>query len=75
MPLPRMITGNKRLQVAYTHAHAYMSALVPQGSQWYFGVLYIPDVTIGYVTRVVAECAVMNQSRCLQPGPGCSKAG
>ena len=58
---------NKRLQVAYTHAHAYMSALVPQGSQRYFGVLYIPDVTIGYVTRVVAACAVMNQSRCLQP--------
>ena len=58
---------NKRLQVAYTHAHAYMSAPVPQGSQWYFGVLYIPDVTIGYVTRVVAACAVMNQSRCLQP--------
>ena len=24
---------NKRLQVAHTHAHAYMSALVPQGSQ------------------------------------------
>ena len=24
---------NKRLQVAYTHAHAYMWAPVPQGSQ------------------------------------------
>ena len=59
--------NNKRLQVAYTHAHAYMSALVPQGSQWYFGVIYIPDVTIGYVTLVVAAYAVMNQSRCLQP--------
>ena len=58
---------NKRLQVAYTHAHAYMWAPVPQGSRWYFGVLYILDMTIGYVTRVVAACAVMNQSRCLQP--------
>ena len=58
--------NNKRLQVAYTHAHAYMWALIPQGSQWYFGVLYITDVTIGYVTPVVAACAVMNQSRCLQ---------
>ena len=58
---------NKRLQVAYTHAHAYMSALVPQGSQYYFSVLYIPDVTIAYVTLVVAACAVMNQSRYLQP--------
>ena len=59
--------NNKRLQVAFTHAHAYMWALVPQGSQWYFCVLYIPDVTIGYVTRAVAACVVMNQSRSLQP--------
>ena len=58
---------NKRLQVAYTHAHAYMWAPVPQGSKWFFCVLYIPDVTISYVTRVVAECAVTNQSRCLEP--------
>ena len=28
-----VIKVNKRLQVAYTHAHAYVSALVPQGSQ------------------------------------------
>ena len=33
MPLLRMSNKNKRLQVAYTHAHAYMWALVPQGSQ------------------------------------------
>ena len=58
--------NNKRLQVAYTHAHAYMWALVPQGNQWYFAVLYIPDVTIGYVTRAVAACVVTNQSRSLQ---------
>ena len=57
----------KKNGVAYTHAHAYMSALVPQGSQCYFGLLYIPDVTIGYVTLVVTACAVMNQSHCLQP--------
>ena len=50
-----------------THAHAYMWAPVPSGSQLYIGVLYIPDVTIGYVTLVVAECAVTNQSRCLKP--------
>ena len=42
--------GNKRLQVAYTHAHVNMWAPVPQGSQWYIGVLYIPDVTTGYIT-------------------------
>ena len=40
---------------------------VSQGSQCYFGVLYIPDVTIGYVTLVVATCVVTNQSRCLEP--------
>ena len=57
------INYNKRLQVAYTHAHAYVWAPVPQGSQWYFGALYIPDVTIGYVTLVVAACVVTNQSR------------
>ena len=38
--------NNKRLQVAYTHAQAYMWAPVPQGSQWYFCVLYIPDVNM-----------------------------
>ena len=65
MPLPRM--SNKRLQVAYTHAHAFMCAPVPQRSQLYIGVLYIPDVTIGYVTLVVAACAVTNQSRSLEP--------
>ena len=59
--------SNKRLQVAYTHAHAYTWAPVPQGSQWYIVVLYIPDVTIGYVTLVVAVCVVTNQSRCLEP--------
>ena len=59
--------NNKRPQVAYTHAHAYMWAPVPQGSQWYFGVLYIPDMTIGYVTLAVAVCVVTNQSRCLEP--------
>ena len=58
---------NKRLQVAYTHAHAYVWAPVPQGSQWYFGALYIPDMTIGYMTLVVAACVVTNQSRCLEP--------
>ena len=30
-------------------------------------LVYYIYVTIGYVTRVVAACAVMNQSRCLQP--------
>ena len=44
-----------------------MWAPVPQGSQLYIGVLYIPDVTIGYVTLVVAACSVTNQSRCLEP--------
>ena len=58
---------NKRLQVAYTHARAYMWAPVPQRSQWYFCVLYKPDVTIGYVTQVVAACVVTGQSRCLEP--------
>ena len=55
---------NKRLQVAYTHAHACMWPPVPQGSQWYFSVEYIPDVTMTYVTRLVAESVVTNQSRC-----------
>ena len=59
--------NNKRLQVAYTHAHACIWAPVPQGSQLYSFVLYIPDVTIGYVTRVVAACAVTIKSRCLEP--------
>ena len=52
---------NKTLQVAYTHVHAYMWAPLPQGSQWFCYVLYIPEVTNGYVTRVVAECVVTNQ--------------
>ena len=55
-----------KLQVAYTHAHAYVCTPVPQGSQLYIGVLYIPDVAIGYVTLVVAACAVTNQSRYLE---------
>ena len=61
---------DKRLQVAFTHAHAYMWAPVPQGSQVYFlylKVLYLPDVTIGHVTREVAAFDVTNQSRCLEP--------
>ena len=47
---------NKRLQVAYTHAHAHMRDPVPQGSRWFSWVLYIYNVTISYVTRVVAVC-------------------
>ena len=43
------------LQVAYTHGHAYMGAPVPQGSRCFFCVLYISDVTISYVTRVVVS--------------------
>ena len=58
---------NKRFQVAYTHAHAYMWPPVPQGGLRLFSVLYIPDVTITYVTRIVAECVVTIQSRCLEP--------
>ena len=58
---------NKRLQVALTHAHAYIWAPVPEGSQWYISVLYIPDMTIGYVTLVVAACVVTNQSCYLEP--------
>ena len=54
------------MQVAYTHAHADMWPPVPQGSRWFFCVLYIPDMTISYVMRVVAECVVKNQSRCLE---------
>ena len=49
---------NKRLQVAYTQVHVYMWAPVPQGCQWFFCVLYIPEATFSYVTRVVAECVV-----------------
>ena len=29
--------------------------------------VYIPDVNIGYATKVVAQCVVTNQSRCLEP--------
>ena len=59
------LQSNKRLQVAYTHAHAYMWAPVPQGSLWLFCILYY--VAITYVMRVVAECVVTIQSRCLEP--------
>ena len=59
--------SNRRLQVAYTHVHAYMWAPVQQGSRRFFCELYIPDVTISYVTRVLAECFVTHQSRCLEP--------
>ena len=58
--------ANKRLQVAYTHAHAYMWAPVPQGNRRFLGVLYIPDVTISYVTKIVGECLVTYQSYCLE---------
>ena len=37
---------NKRLQVAYTHAHAYMWHPVPQGSWRFFCLLYIPGMNI-----------------------------
>ena len=50
------------------HAHAYMWAPVPQGSLWFFCVLYTPDINISYVMGVVAECVVMHQSRCVEPG-------
>ena len=58
---------HQKEQVAYTHAHAYIWAPVPQGSRWFFCVLYIPDVTIIYVTRLVVECVMTNQSRFLEP--------
>ena len=63
----REVIFNKRLQVAYTLAHAYMWALVPHGSLCFFSVLYMPDVTISYEMRVVAESVVTNQSRFLEP--------
>ena len=47
----------------------YLSTCVHVGSctTRFFCVLYIPDVTISYVTRLVAEFVVTNQSGCLEP--------